>query len=315
MLFVAGLHSHLRRTMAFAEVIHQKYPTEPLTTENRLDTVARNGPEEVPDVARSIVTLTSDFGTSDPFVSMIKGVILGINPEVELVDITHDIRPFDIMEAAYVVAQAYRYFPPRTVHLVVVDPGVGTARRPLLVSADRYVFVAPDNGVLSVIYSKEESLYVRHITASHYFLEPVSNTFHGRDVFAPVAAWLSRQVETTKFGDLITDYAKFALPVPKRVNEKLVKAIVLRVDRFGTLLTNLTPADLPELFQENPAAFKMMVGKGEITQLKTAYAYGAQGELFAILGSSGFIEIAANKGSASQALGVGRGVEVGVVLQ
>ena len=265
-------------------------------------------------MARSIVTLTTDFGTGDPFVGTLKGVILNINPDVDLVDISHSIRAFDIMEAAYVVAQAYRYFPPRTVHLVVVDPGVGTARRPLVVSADRYTFVAPDNGVLSVVYSKEESLLVRHITASHYFLEPVSNTFHGRDIFAPVAGWLSRQVETAKFGDEITDYIKFSPPVPKRVNDNLVKAIILRVDRFGTLMTNLTPADLPELFQENPPAFKMSVGKGEVTQFKTAYADGGQGELFAILGSSGYIEIASNKGSASQALGVGRGVEVGVVL-
>ena len=265
-------------------------------------------------MARGIVTLTTDFGSSDAFVGAMKGVILAVNPEVELVDISHDIRPYDVMEAAYVVAQAYRYFPPRTIHLVVVDPGVGTARRPLLVSADRYMFVAPDNGVLSVVYSREESLFVRHITASHYFLEPVSNTFHGRDLFAPIAGWLSRQVETDKFGELITDYTKFALPLPKRVNEKLVKAIVLRVDRFGTLMTNLTPADLPELFREKPAEFKMTVGKGEVTQWKTAYADGAQGEPIASLGSSGYIEIAANKASASQALGVGRGVEVSVVL-
>jgi len=266
-------------------------------------------------LARSIITLTTDFGTSDPFVAAMKGVILSINPDAQLVDISHDIRPYDVMEAAYVIAQVYHNFPPRTVHLVVVDPGVGTARRPLIVSADRYVFVAPDNGVLSVIYSREESLSVRHIAASHYFLEPVSNTFHGRDIFAPVAAWLSRQVETTKFGELVTDYIKFIPPVPKRVSEKQVKAIVLRVDRFGTLMTNLTAADLPELFQEKPAAFKITVGKGEITQFKTAYAEGTPSELFAILGSSGFVEIASNRGSASQALGVGRGVEVTVVLQ
>ena len=121
-------------------------------------------------------------------------------------------------------------------------------------------------------------------------------------------------METDKFGELITDYARFALPVPKRVNEKLVKALVLRVDRFGTLITNLTPADVPELFQEKSAEFKMVIGKGEVPQFKTAYADGAEGELFAILGSSGYIEIAANRGSASQALGVGRGVEVGVVI-
>jgi S-adenosylmethionine hydrolase len=265
-------------------------------------------------LARSIVTLTTDFGSTDPFVAVMKGVILGINPEAELVDLCHDIRPYDIMEAAYVIAQAYRYFPPRTIHVVLVDPGVGTARRPLLVSADRYIFVAPDNGVLSLIYAREEALYVRHITATHYFLEPVSNTFHGRDIFAPVAGWLSRRVETEKFGDLITDYTRFAAPQPKRVNEHSLKGVVVRVDRFGTLMTNLTPADLPELFRQNPAPFKMTLGKGEITQLKTAYADGAQGEVFAIVGSSGYLEIAANRASASQTLGVGRGAEVGVVL-
>jgi S-adenosylmethionine hydrolase len=121
-------------------------------------------------------------------------------------------------------------------------------------------------------------------------------------------------VETEKFGDLITDYTRFAAPQPKRVNEHSLKGVVVRVDRFGTLMTNLTPADLPELFRENPAPFKMTIGKGEITQLKTAYADGAQGEVFAIVGSSGYLEIAANRASASQTLGVGRGAEVGVVL-
>ncbi|HEY7679297.1 MAG TPA: SAM-dependent chlorinase/fluorinase [Terriglobia bacterium] len=265
-------------------------------------------------MARGIVTLTTDFGSTEPFVGIMKGVILGINPEAELVDLCHDIRPYDILEAAYVVAQAYRYFPPRTIHLVLVDPGVGTARRPIIVSADRYIFVAPDNGVLSLIYGREESVYVRHITASHYFLEPVSNTFHGRDVFAPVAGYLSRRVETEKFGDTITDYTRFAVPQPKRVDDHQLKGVVLHVDRFGTLMTNFTPADLPELFRQKPAPFKMVVGKAEITQLKTAYADGTPGEVFAIVGSSGYLEIAASRASASQTLGVGRGAEVGVVL-
>lgn len=265
-------------------------------------------------MARSIVTLTTDFGSSDPYLGIMKGVILNINPEAELVDLCHDIRSYDVMEAAYVVAQAYRYFPPRTIHLVVVDPGVGTARRPILVSADRWLFVAPDNGVLSVVFANEENASVRHITSSHYFMEPVSNTFHGRDIFAPVAGWLSRRVEYEKFGDLITDYVRFATPQPKRLNEHLLKGVVVRVDRFGTLTTNLTPADVPELFGQNPPAFKIVVGKAEITQLKQAYAEGAQGEVFAIVGSAGYIEIAANRASASQALGVGRGTEVGVVL-
>lgn len=265
-------------------------------------------------MSRGIVTLTTDFGSSDPYVGIMKGVILGINPEVQLVDISHDIRPYDVLEAAYAVAQAYRCFPPRTVHLVLVDPGVGTARRPLIVSADRYVFVAPDNGVLSLVYAQEESLHVRHITATHYFREPISHTFHGRDVFAPVVGWLSRGVETEKLGELITDYARFVPPQPKRVGDHELKGMVVRVDRFGTLVTNFTPADLPELFGENPAPFKMLAGKTEISNLRTAYAEGAQGEVFVILGSSGYLEVAANRASAAQALGLGKGAEVSLVL-
>src|SRR5689334_15374276 len=139
-----------------------------------------------------------------------KGVILNVNPEADIVDITHDIRAYDVLEAAYAVAQAYKYFPSRTVHLVVVDPGVGTTRRPLLVSAGTHQFVCPDNGVLSVVYANEtEGLTVRAVDATHYYLEPVSNTFHGRDVFAPVAGWLSRRVEVEKFGEPITDYVRY----------------------------------------------------------------------------------------------------------
>jgi S-adenosylmethionine hydrolase len=181
-------------------------------------------------------------------------------------------------------------------------------------SADRQFFVAPDNGVLSVIYSQEENVAVRHITAAHYFREPMSNTFHGRDVFAPVAAWLSRRVESEKLGELVTDFVRFSPPQPQRVNERTCKGLVVRVDRFGTLITNFTPADLPELFRPDPQAFKMAVGKSEVTQLRNTYADAAQGELFAILGSSGYVEIAANRASAAQAVGAGKGAEVAVFL-
>jgi len=248
-----------------------------------------------------IITLTTDFGSSDHFVGVMKGVILSINPQASIVDISHQIQPYDLLDGALTIAQAYPYFPPASIHVVVVDPGVGSERRPILVSSDKHYFVAPDNGVLSVVLDREPGATVRHITSEHYFLSPVSNTFHGRDVFAPVAGWLSRRVETEKFGDLITDYTRFAAPQPKRVDEHSLKGVVVRVDRFGTLMTNLTPADLPELFRENPATFKLTVGKGEITQLKTAYADGAQGELFAILGSSGYLEIAANRAESSRA--------------
>jgi len=266
-------------------------------------------------VARSIVTLTTDFGTADPYVGIMKGVILNINPDAEIVDLTHDIRAYDVLEAAYAVAQAYRYFPSRTVHLVVVDPGVGTPRRPLLVSAGTHQFVCPDNGVLSVVFANEtEGLTVRAIEASHYYLEPVSNTFHGRDVFAPVAGWLSRRVEVEKFGEPITDYVKYAPPAPKRLNDKLVKGVVIHVDRFGSLRTNITPHDVPEIFGADPKPFKIMAGKAEITNVRSAYAEGAQGELFAIVGSTGFIEISSNRASAAQVVGTGKGTEVGIVL-
>ena len=229
-------------------------------------------------------------------------------------DICHDLRPYDVLDGAFALAQAYHYFPPRTVHLVVVDPGVGSSRRPILVSAGNYSFIAPDNGVLSLLYAREESVIVRHITASHYFLEPVSQTFQARDIFAPIAAWVSRLVEPEKFGDPIDDFVRFQLPQPKKVNDRLLKGIVLRTDRFGTLTTNFTPEDVPELFAENPPAFKIVVGKTEVTKLVTSYAGEAPGEVFAILGSSGYLEISINRGSAAAAVGVGKGTEVGIIL-
>ncbi|MBI2818249.1 MAG: SAM-dependent chlorinase/fluorinase [Acidobacteria bacterium] len=263
---------------------------------------------------RSIVTLTSDFGLTDAYAGVMKGVILSINPEVDVVDITHDVRPYDLLEGALAISQTYRYFPPRTIHMVIVDPGVGSARRPLLVSAANQYFIAPDNGVLSLVYAREEDVTVRHITAAHYFLEPVSHTFHGRDIFAPTAGWLSRHVETEKFGDIVTDHVRFTFPQPKKVNERLLKGVVLRVDRFGNLMTNVTPADVPQLFGENPPAFKVIVGKTEITRMFTAYSQGAPGEVFAILGSSGYLEIVSYRASAAQTLTVGKGAEVGVVF-
>lgn len=152
-------------------------------------------------MARPIVTLTTDFGSNDHLVGAMKGVILKVNPEVQIVDISHKVIPHDILDGALMVGQAYRYFPLKTVHIVVVDPGVGTERRPLLVSGEHHYFVAPDNGVLSMVYEREERLTVRHVTAEHYFLNPRSNTFHGRDVFAPVAAWLTKNGVPGSFGD------------------------------------------------------------------------------------------------------------------
>jgi len=262
---------------------------------------------------RPIITLTTDFGTNDHFVGALKGVILDITPDAQIVDISHAVQAFDVLDGALAISQAYSYFPNGTVHMVVVDPGVGTARRPILASSDGYHFVAPDNGVLSMVYAKEERMHVRHITSDHYFRMPVSNTFHARDIFAPVSAYLAKQVDSHKFGDEIEDYVKFAAPRPKKTGEGSMRGVVLKIDRFGNLITNVTPADVPALFEAS-AKFKIKVGSREITDIRKAYAEGAPSEVFGILGSMGYLEIVANRAAAAQLTGAGKGSEVSIFL-
>lgn len=264
---------------------------------------------------RPIITLTTDFGLNDHFVGTIKGVILNIVPQAEIVDICHTVQAFDILDGALALAHSYPYYPPGTVHLVIVDPGVGSARRPIVASSEEHNFVAPDNGVLSLMYAREERLSVRHITSEHYFLQPLSNTFHGRDIFAPVAAYLAKGVNYEKFGDEITDYVRFNAPKPKAVDAKTFRGVVLRVDRFGNLITNFTPEDVPALFQPEPTGFKIVIGKREISNMRQNYAEGTPGEAFGILGSMGYLEIAANRGAAAQLVGAGKGAEVQIVLE
>ena len=264
---------------------------------------------------RPIITLTTDFGLNDHFVGTVKGVILDIVRDVEIVDICHSVQAFDVLDGALTLAQAYSYFPSGTVHCVVVDPGVGSARRPILVTTERHHFVAPDNGVLSLIYGREERLSVRHILAEHYYLQPVSATFHARDIFAPVAAYLAKGVDPAKFGEEITDFVRFNAPRPKPADGKTLRGVVLKVDRFGNLVTNITPQDASMLFEGQPAPFKLTIGKREVTEIHQNYAEGAPGEVFAILGSMGYLEIAANRGSAAQLIGAGKGSEVTVALE
>ena len=266
---------------------------------------------------RTIVTLTTDFGLRDPFVGIMKGVILSLNPEVELVDLSHQISAQGILDGAVTLLESYRFFPPGTIHLVVVDPGVGTERRPILARTLKYTFVAPDNGVLSLVVEREEAVEVRHITADQYFLKPVSNTFHGRDVLAPIAAWLSRGIEPDKFGAAITDYVRAAPGQPQRpqrtaTNE--VRGAVLKIDHFGNLITNLAPEDVREMFQESPPPFRIVVNGHETTRLASAYGQGGPVEVVAIPGSAGFLELAVNLGSAAESLGAGPGTDVLVVF-
>ena len=266
-------------------------------------------------MSRPIITLTTDFGLADHFVGTMKGVILELAPDAQIVDISHSVQAFDVLDGALTISQAYSYFPAGTVHVVVVDPGVGTARRPITLTGDRHHFVAPDNGVLSLVYDREERLSIRHVTAEHYFLQPRSNTFHGRDIFAPIAAYLAKGVDPARFGDEISDFVRFAAPRPKPIDEHTLRGVVLKVDRFGNLITNIRPPDFPALFESSPGPFKITIGKGEATRMCTNYSEGAPGEVFAILGSMGFLELAANRGSAVQLVGAAKGGEVQVVMR
>jgi S-adenosylmethionine hydrolase len=254
-----------------------------------------------------IITLTTDFGTSDHLVGTMKGVILNINPAVRIVDLNHHVTPFDVLDGALSIANAYRYFPARTIHVVIVDPGVGTDRRPLLVSGEKQYFIAPDNGVLSMIFARESCL-VRHITSEHYFLNPVSPTFHGRDIFVPTAAWLSKAFQTEAFGEEITDPVRFTMPKPKSAGQ-VVKGVVLRVDAFGNLMTNLRTEDVPAAAIES-GAIKLSVAGKEIRKLAQTFGSGTPGEPIALFGSAGYLEIAVNRGSAARTLGANRGAEV-----
>ena len=261
-----------------------------------------------------IVTLTTDFGLNDHYVGTVKGVILKINPEVRIVDICNAVPSYDLLDGALTISQSYHYFPSDTIHMVVVDPGVGSARRPIIVRTERHTFIAPDNGVLSLVYDNEQRVSVRHITAQHYFLQPTSQTFHGRDIFAAVAGWLSKGVDVSKFGDEITDYVRFNTPKPKRIDGSTLKGVVLKVDKFGNLVTNLRPADIPALFQPKPPEFKITVGRAQVTRMCSSYAEAPAGELFGILGSMGYLEISANRGAAAQIAQAPKGTEVGIAF-
>ena len=265
-------------------------------------------------MADRLITFTTDFGLNDHFVGTMKGVILSINPAAHVVDICNSVQSFDVLDGALTIAQVYSYFPVDTIHVVIVDPGVGSERRPLLVTTEKHLFLAPDNGVMSLVYERAERLSVRHITATHYFLQPVSQTFHGRDVFAACAGWLSKGVEAVNFGDEVSDYIRFSAPKPKPLNEKTIKGVVLKTDKFGNLITNFTPREVPQLFVPEPPSFRIQIGKTEITKIRSAYAQAAPGEIFGILGSMGYLEISANRAAANRLTGADKGSEVGLTF-
>ena len=255
---------------------------------------------------RPVLTLITDFGLSDHYVGAMKGVILGISPDAQIVDISHSVGAYEIGEAAFVLAQAWRCFPKKTVHVVVVDPGVGTARRPILAEAGGHYFVAPDNGVLGMIYAREEHK-VRLIENARLFRRPVSQTFHGRDIFAPVAAQVAGGVAPARVGKLIRDYLRPGFATPERTGKHFWTGMILKIDHFGNVITNFRAADFPAVAA---GAFEIHLGPHVVTRLARHYAECGPGELFAIEGSSGYLEISMSQAPAAKALGCAAGAPV-----
>lgn len=262
-------------------------------------------------MAPPIITLMTDFGLADPFVGIMKGVMAGIAREAAVIDLCHGVEPFDLRGPAFLIGGAYPYFPKGTIHVVVVDPGVGGPRRPILVSADGHHFIGPDNGVLTAALAKAEG--VRELTADRYFLHPVSASFHGRDIFAPVAAHLARGVAPAEFGSSLRDPVRLDLPVPVREGDHRLVGEVVWVERFGNLVTNISAGDLEALRAGRPlSAFGIVVGRRRAGLLWRYYGEAGPRGMGGLVGSWGALEVFVNQGNAAKALRAKRGTRVAV---
>jgi S-adenosylmethionine hydrolase len=259
--------------------------------------------------AISLITLLTDFGDRDYFVASVKGVILGINPQARIVDLSHQVTPHQIEEAAYLLKSCYRYFPEGTVHVAVVDPGVGSRRRPLLVSSSRYFFVAPDNGLLSFIYQEETDLEVRQIENRQYRLESEGATFDGRDLFAPAAAWLTKGMALGSFGRLIRDYVRLPIVEPAW-DQQVMTGRIVYVDRFGNLISNLSSAHVKEVRGVSKRDPIIRLAGITIEGLVGSYSEGSPDQPRALINSNGQLEIFLREASAAERLKVGRGERV-----
>lgn len=235
-----------------------------------------------------------------------KGVILGICPDASLVDITHELNPYEVTEAAFTFGEAWRWFPQGTVHVVVIDPGVGSARRPILVEAAGQFFIGPDNGVLTTVLNEPKSK-TREITAKKYFLPEVSTTFHGRDVFAPSAAHLAMGSKSASFGKLVIDALRLKMDKPSQISKRQWSGTILKVDRFGNVITNFRLSDFPWI-ATNPFVFT--VGFEHVAQLAPHFAACEYGEFYAVVGSGGYIEIVLREANAAKKMGVVAGAPV-----
>jgi S-adenosylmethionine hydrolase len=261
---------------------------------------------------RPLITLLTDFGLKDHYVAAMKGVILGIAPEAQLVDITHEIGAYAIAEAAYTLEQAVSCFPEGTVHLVVVDPGVGSSRRAIVAEVGEQTFVAPDNGVLSRVL--RGGGVVREITAAHWFRQPVSNTFHGRDIFAPVAARLCSGGlgdAREEVGPVIEDPVRLEEAEPREVAPGEWTGVVLKVDGYGNLITNFEAEHFRKI---TSGGFELRVGTGVIRRTVTRFDEGFSNEPCTVSGSAELIEVIVNKGNAALILGASAGTKLRVKL-
>jgi hypothetical protein len=258
---------------------------------------------------RPVIALLSDFGTRDHYAGTMKGVMLGICPDAALIDITHEVPAHDLIDGALQLAAAYRYFPPVTIFLVVVDPGVGSGRRGIAAEAGDYRFVAPDNGVLTAVFRDVAPKRVVELTERRYARPTVSRTFEGRDRFAPAAAWLAKGIQLTALGRPVAEYQRLDLPLPE-VTDAGIRGMVLRIDRFGNLVTNIDRRAF-EAFAR-AGAVQVAAGGQPVGRIVATYAEIPRGEICALFGSTDHLELAANAVSAAEILGLGRGALVDV---
>jgi S-adenosyl-L-methionine hydrolase (adenosine-forming) len=260
-----------------------------------------------------IVTLLTDFGLQDPYVGVMKGVILSVNPAVRIIDISHHVTPGAISQAAQILQETYPYFPDGTVHVAVVDPRVGTDRRAIVAVAQSHLFVGPDNGIFSPLIEACQESAIIHLSETRYFLPHVSDTFHGRDIFAPVAGHLSQGADPFNMGPVIYDPIHLRYPAPYRKGGSLYGQVV-QVDHFGNLITNIHRGDIEEF--SGGSIPLVRIGDMRIEGIRKTYAQTEAGEFLALFGSSGYLEIAVNRGRAADRTGldpaemIGREVEV-----
>ncbi|MGI8787084.1 MAG: SAM hydrolase/SAM-dependent halogenase family protein [Pyrinomonadaceae bacterium] len=254
-----------------------------------------------------IIVLLTDFGTKDYFVGAMRGVILSINRDAKIVDITHEIPPQDIRAAGFTLRACYKNFPEKTIFVAVVDPGVGSKRRAILVETDDFYFIAPDNGLLSFIFNEANTFRAFELTNEKFFAANVSRTFHGRDIFAPVAAHLSNGAQPNEFGAEIKNFICAEASAPRKISANEIEFEIVHIDSFGNLVTNLKAEDLPE-------KFTLEIGGKRIAKRRNYFAEADENELFIIAGSAGFLEIAAFGVSAAKLTGAKSGLKITLTI-